>query len=106
MKRSGVFSKALEKTLVGWLVFSFVLPAIAIWSGFHGLVDGEVNIRGADVSGLPARLYGAGFISFGIGALAQPRSDEPNSSFHAIRILAGSILALLLVIAASIGLFL
>ncbi|MEP4078095.1 hypothetical protein [Haloferula sp.] len=105
MKLPGIFTKALEETLLGWLVFSFVIPAFALWSGISGLIHGEINVRGADVSGLSARLYAAGFISVGVGMLAQSRHNDGGSSFHAVRLLAGVSLGLLFIIAGTICLF-
>ena len=105
MKRLKAFTKPLESTVIGWLVFAFLLPCLALWNGIGGLATGEINIRGADVVGLPARLYGAGMICFGIGTLALPRFHGDDSTFHSTRVLAGGLLFVIFLLAGTISLF-
>lgn len=75
--------------------FAFILPGVALWNGGSGLAHGEINIRGADVTGLSARLYALGMICFGIGSLALPRFHKEYSTLQATRLLGGMILFLL-----------
>jgi len=104
MKRPSIFDKPLGSTLIGWLIFAFLLPGIALWNGIGGLIAGEISIRGAEVLGMPARLYALGMIFFGLGTLAVPRFHEEYSTFHATRLLAGGVLFAVLIVAGSIGL--
>ena len=101
-----IFTQALEETLIGWLIFSILLPLAALWGGMNGLMNGSINIRGANVDDLAAKICSASWIAYGLGTLAIPRKQGSLSNFNTYRIVIGLTAFVLLLLLGTVFLFL
>jgi hypothetical protein len=85
------------------------MPLAIIVVGLKALITGQMNVRGADVSGLSAYLYGSAFVVLGVALFAQPSTTAFRkgdvSRFSLMRLWIGIGLFALLIIAATVSLF-
>ncbi|WP_411826691.1 hypothetical protein [Luteolibacter sp. AS25] len=92
---------SLTDNSVGWLVLSVPIPCFALWIGFGGIFRQMITVKGAEVTGISAILYGCAFVSLGLGTLLMPRPRA--CGFHLFRTLLFLVIAAAFLMAGAIS---